>query len=55
MKVIHVRAHVDVFGNEKADELAKKGADLRFKLTEQQTAHGWFQDALSDYWLNRQP
>ena len=53
--VTHVRAHVGVFGNEKADELTKKGEDLRFKLTEQQTAHGWFQDALSDYWLNRQP
>ena len=51
----HVRAHVGVFGNEKADELAKMGADLRYKLTEAQITPDWFQDALSDYWTNRRP
>ena len=53
--VTHVRAHVGVFDNEKADELAKMGADLRYKLTEAQTAPDWFHDALSDYWTNRRP
>ena len=55
MTVTHVRAHVGVFGNERADELAKAGADLRYKLMVQQTPAGWFQDALSDYWMNRRP
>ena len=51
----HVRAHVDVYDNEKADELAKKGEDLRYELTEAQTTPAWFQDALPDYWTNRRP
>ena len=55
MKVTHVKAHVGVWGNERADELAKMGAELRYKLTEAQTSPGWFQDALSDYWMNRRP
>ena len=55
MKVTHVREHEGVWGNERADELAKMGAELRYKLTEVQTSPGWFQDALSDYWMNRRP
>ena len=49
LTVTHVRAHVGVFGNERADKLAKKGVELRYKLIVVQTSVGWYQDALSDY------
>ena len=55
VRVSHVKAHDGTVGNERADVLAKAGADLRFKLMEEQCPAGWYHNALSDYWLNRKP
>ena len=50
---MHVKAHDGEKGNERADELAKEGSQLRFKLMELAAPEGWFQRALGEYWGNR--
>ena len=53
VEVMHVKAHVGQHGNERADKLAKEGAELRFKLMELEAPAGWFHRALDAYWGNR--
>ena len=50
VEVAHVSTHVGVHDNERADTLAKQGAELRFKLMELEVSNGWFQNALGRYW-----
>ena len=50
---MHVKAHVGTEGNERADKLATKGAELRFKLMNEEAPEGWFRGALEQYWGNR--
>ena len=51
--ISHVKAHEGTEGNERADELSKKGAELRFDLMKRQLGSDWFNNALGDYWSNR--
>ena len=53
LEVSHVRAHAGNEGNEKADELAKKGADIRTKLMLEEGGEGWFKRTVERYWGNR--
>ena len=53
VSIQHVKAHVGTVGNERADALAKLGADLRFKLMKRQGPSRWFRNALEQYWGNR--
>ena len=50
VEVIHVRAHADNKGNEKADELAKKGAKLRAELMLNAGGEGWLARTVKRYW-----
>ena len=52
---LHVKGHSGDGDNEKADELVKKGAKLRFKLLESEgfeldPSGGWFAKVLNRYW-----
>ena len=53
VQVMHVKAHAGTHGNERADSLAKEGAELRFKLVELAMPNEWFQSTLNKYWTNR--
>ena len=53
VEILHVKAHAGTDGNERADELAKSGAKLRFELMEKAAPTDWFQDSLYRYWGNR--
>ena len=53
MEVVHVRAHAGNKGNEKADELAKKGAKLRAELMLNAGGEGWFKRTVERYWRVR--
>ena len=55
VSVRHVKAHNGTVGNERADSLAKLGAELRFKLMGEQGPTDWFKNALTNYWSNRKP
>ena len=46
---MHVKAHVDTDDNEREDDLAKRGAKLRFELMEKAVPDGWFQGSLHRY------
>ena len=48
-----MKAHTGEQGNERADELAKEGAKLRFKLMHEAGPDGWFTEALGRYCGNR--
>ena len=50
VEVIHVRAHAGNKGNEKADELAKKGAKLRAELMLNAGGEGWLARTVKRYW-----
>ena len=50
VEVRHVRAHAGDVGNEKADELAKKGAKLRGDLMRNEGGEGWFERTVKRYW-----
>ena len=51
MEVLHVRVrtHSGNVGNEKADELAKKGAKLRSELMLNEGGEGWFEKTVTRY------
>ena len=51
--VHHVRAHEGNAGNEKADELTKKGAKLRAELMLNEGGEGWFERTVAKYWRTR--
>ena len=53
MVIRHVKAHNGTHGNERADNLAKEGAELRFKLMELAAPHDWFRRSVERYWENR--
>ena len=56
VEVLHVKAHTGEVGNERADKLAKKGAELRFKLMGESAGDPtWFKRSLETYWGNRNP
>ena len=48
-----MRAHAGNKGNEKADELAKKGAKIRADLMLKEGGEGWFKRTVEKYWGNR--
>ena len=50
MEVIHARAHAGNEGNEKADELIKKGAKLRAELMLNARGEEWFERTVKRYW-----
>ena len=51
--VHHVRDHEGNAGNEKVDELAKKGAKLRAELMLNEGGEGWFERTVAKYWRTR--
>ena len=53
MAVHHVRTHEGNVGNEKADELTKKGAKLRAELMLNEGGEGWFERTVAKYWRTR--
>ena len=56
VEVIHVKAHDGEADNERADDLAKLGAKLRFELMrDQANSPNWFKKSLKLYWNNRRP
>ena len=56
VQVRYVKAHNGEEGNERADTLAKLGADLRRKLSKRQGPdYDWIGEAMGDYWSNRKP
>ena len=50
MEVIHVGAHAGNKGNEKADELVKKGAKIRDELMLNEGGEGWLARTVKRYW-----
>ena len=48
-----MRAHAGNEGNEKADQLVKKGAEIRTKLMLEEGGEGWFKRTVERYWGNR--
>ena len=50
MVVTHVRAHAGNKGNEKADELIKKGEKLRAELMLNAGGEGWLERTVKRYW-----
>ena len=54
VEVIHVRAHAGNKGNEKADELVKKGVKfIRAELMLNAGGEGWFKRTVERYWRVR--
>ena len=54
MTIRYVKAHNGQAGNERADELAKRGATLRRNLLEREWGEMGIGEAMGDYWANRQ-
>ena len=51
---MYVKFHDGSHGNERADQLVKEGAKLRFELMEMTAPHEtWYHETLARYWTNR--
>ena len=53
MKIMHVKAHSGIEGNERADKLAGQGSRLRFDTMVRSQPKGWFRNMVERYWSNR--
>ena len=53
MKIMHVKAHSGIEGNERADKLAGQGSRLRFDTMVRSQPKGWFRNMVERYCNNR--
>ena len=53
MKIMHVKAHSGIEGNERADKLAGQGSRLRFDTMVRSQPKGWFRNVVERHWSNR--
>ena len=53
MEIKHIYAHKGHKGNERADELAKLGARVRYDEMVKLMPKGWERKAKENYWTNR--